>query len=136
MANRFDGKSALVTGAASGIGLETARLLAAEGASRLVLVDREEIGWTAPCQAFCIRGDVADESLWAANRDAIGRIELALLNAGVSSAGPITELELAEWRRVLEINLDGTFLALPCALRCGRWRTGPARLWSRRPRPG
>lgn len=117
MANRFEGQTALVTGAASGIGLETARLLADEGISRLVLVDRERIEWAESDDVVCIQGDVADEALWNAFGQRIGRIDLAVLNAGVSGAGPIAELELAEWRRVLAINLDGMFLGLRAALR-------------------
>ena len=45
------------------------------------------------------------------------RLDHALINAGVANGGPLTELDFAEWRRILSINLDGAFLGLRCALR-------------------
>jgi 2-keto-3-deoxy-L-fuconate dehydrogenase len=117
MKPRFDGKRALVTGAASGIGLATSRLLACEGAEHLVLVDRAEIAWDLPCAATLINGDVADEQLWDIHLTDIGRLDLAVLNAGVSGAGVIVELELAEWKRIMAVNLDGGFLSLRAAMR-------------------
>jgi 2-keto-3-deoxy-L-fuconate dehydrogenase len=117
MTQRFQGRRALVTGAASGIGLATARLLASEGAAHLVLVDRAEIAWDLPCPAMLINGDVSDEQLWDTHRGAVGRLDLAVLNAGVSGAGMIVELEMAEWRRIMAVNLDGSFLSLRAAMR-------------------
>jgi NAD(P)-dependent dehydrogenase (short-subunit alcohol dehydrogenase family) len=114
----FAGRSILVTGAASGIGLATARLLADSGAGRLLLVDRDaealqsmELG----CELVRVAGDVADPELWA--RTSLGRVDHAVVNAGVPGVAPITEMPFAEWRRVLSANLDGAFLALQAALR-------------------
>src|SRR4029077_7954217 len=59
-------------------------------------------------------GDVSDEAFWQSIN--LGRIDHAVVNAGVASAGPIVDLSLAEWRRVPSVNLDGTFLTLRSAL--------------------
>lgn len=106
-----------MTGAASGIGLATAHLLAREGAKRVVLVDRARIEWDQTCPALCITGDVADEQLWEFHREEIGRLDLAVVNAGVSGASPIVDLGFDEWRRIMAVNLDGAFLSLRAALR-------------------
>lgn len=117
---RFEGKTALVTGAASGIGLATARLLAERGAARLVLTDIDRAALESVDLPGAERhaGDVADEGFWDALD--LGAIDLAIVNAGVSSGGPIAELDFAEWRRVLSVNLDGAFLTLRAAMRAIR----------------
>jgi 2-keto-3-deoxy-L-fuconate dehydrogenase len=115
MAHDFSNKTALVTGAASGIGLATARALAAGGVARLLLVDRQSIPWDGICPATILTGDVTDEAFWDAQD--LGSLDLAVINAGVSGAGKIAELEFAEWRRILSVNLDGAFLSLRAAMR-------------------
>lgn len=111
----------LVTGAASGIGLATARLLAGAGATPLALTDRiagtleaavGDIGGAVP-----LAGHVADEQFWAEAAPSLSGLRLAVINAGVSSSGPIDEVEFAEWRRVMSANLDGAFLSLRAAVR-------------------
>lgn len=119
----FTGKTALITGAASGIGLTTAHHLAGHGVSRLILCDldseklTEAAGTIAGPELVLRRGDVADEGHWRDLEPDLTGIDLALLNAGISSGGPIAELDLAEWRRVLSINLDGTFLSLRAVMK-------------------
>ena len=112
----FTGRTALVTGAASGIGLHTARWLEAHGIAELVLVDmdgatleREE--WT--CENRCFAGDVADPALWDRIGAELHQIDHAVLNAGIAGCGKtIAETSFAEWRRTVATNQDGVFLGL------------------------
>lgn len=114
---RFAGKSALITGAASGIGRAVAEYLAADGILQLILVDRDAAALEAlqlSCRVDRIVGDVADLALWS-GRD-LGQLDFAIINAGIASAAPIAKLDFDEWRRVLAVNLDGAFLSLQAAL--------------------
>lgn len=117
---RFANKTALITGAASGIGLATANHLAAEGAARLVLIDRDAdalIALDLPCPIQALPGDVADETFWALAEPLIGPLDLAVINAGVAGASAIRDLAYDEWRRILSVNLDGAFLTLRASMR-------------------
>lgn len=119
----FTGRTALITGAASGIGAACARFLAAHGAAALILTDLDRAGLEAlelPCATTRIPGDVADPAHWEAVAEHLQELDHAVLNAGVASGGPIAELDFAEWRRVLGINLDGAFLSLRASLRALR----------------
>ena len=109
----------LVTGAASGIGLATATLLA-DTAERLILVDRDADALARvalPCTVDLLPGDVADEDFWESAAPYLGGLTHAVVNAGVAGAGAIAGLDFAEWRRILSVNLDGAFLTLRAAMR-------------------
>ena len=114
----FSGKTAFVTGAASGLGLGMAQLLAASGA-RVVLADVDADACEAAARAILASGgraestplDVRDAQLFeerfAAAWEAHGRIDLLFNNAGIGAAGDARDVELDTWRRVVEINLMG-----------------------------
>ena len=119
---RFAGKTAIVSGAAFGIGRATAERLAAEGA-RLVLIDvAAEIDDVAGAlradgaAALAVRGDVAQEPTWQrANglaRSAHGGVDVLVSNAFVNRRGPAHELSRASWDTVLGVNLTATFLGV------------------------
>ena len=118
--NDFEGRTALVTGAASGIGAACARLLDQRGASKLFLVDVDEAGMRAldlACEVEFVTGSVADEALWSKLEPELSGLDHAVVNAGIASNGPIAEISFADWRRVLDVNLDGAFLTLSTAMR-------------------
>lgn len=117
---QFAEKTALITGAASGIGRATAELIAQSGASQLVLVDRDPriSRLKMACPALPLVGDVSDESFW--DSADLGEIDHAVINAGIALTGPIENLSFADWRCVLSVNLDGAFLTLRASLRAMR----------------
>lgn len=118
--NEFNGKAALITGAASGIGAASALWLARQGVARLVLVDRDApalAALTLPCEVLSYPGDVTDEALWDRIEAGAGPLDYAVINAGIAGGAPIAAMSLAEWRATLSVNLDGAFLALRCATR-------------------
>ncbi|WP_428027851.1 SDR family NAD(P)-dependent oxidoreductase [Altererythrobacter sp.] len=116
----FSGRVALVTGAASGIGAACARWLDAHDIERLVLVDVDEDGLgrlALSCRVERHIGSTADPELWKRIEEGLGRLDHAVINAGVASGSAIADTGFEEWRRVLSINLDGAFLSLRTAMR-------------------
>jgi NAD(P)-dependent dehydrogenase (short-subunit alcohol dehydrogenase family) len=117
---RLEGRVAFVTGAASGLGLASARRFAEEG-SAVVGFDlaAPPEGDTAAFAHFVV-GDVRHEEAVAAALDGVvaahGRLDVVLTAAGVAGGGPVHLVELAEWERVLAVNLTGTFLVCKHAL--------------------
>ena len=122
--DRFPGKVAFITGAASGIGRATALAFAAEGA-RVAILDRtadvlKETGEAvkdAGGEVLAIASDVSvPEQVKAAVAQVVerfGRLDLAFNNAGVENkAQPLHEIELEEWDRILGINLRGAFVCM------------------------
>jgi NAD(P)-dependent dehydrogenase (short-subunit alcohol dehydrogenase family) len=118
---RADGKVALVTGAALGLGRAAALLLAREGA-RVALTDTKAPEGQAAVdqivkaggQAIFIHHDVAQEADWeraiAATLERFGRLDVVVNNAGVALAGSVEDCTLEQWRWLMSINLDGVFL--------------------------
>lgn len=114
---------AIVTGAARGIGLATAKILAGEGC-RVAMVDRD--GETlAPAVrevpgaiALCRDVSVPDQvnAFIAETLKAFGRIDCLVNNAGVADFGPIEQTDFARWRTVMDTNLDGVFLCSQAAI--------------------
>ena len=110
-------KTALITGAARGIGLATAHLMTQQG-YQIAMVDKDEdelhktVGDVDRSKAFIC--DVADpdavEAMVAGVSDWSGQIDVVVNNAGVADFGPIEETDFARWRRVMATNLDGVFL--------------------------
>ncbi len=116
---RLEGKVALITGAAGGIGAACARLFAGEGA-RLLLVDREA-GAPAPEGAREFAGDVSRpedmEGAVAAAGEAFGGLDIAILNAGIEGAvAPLAEYDAETFDKVIAVNLRGVFLGLKYAM--------------------
>jgi len=111
MAGRLDGKVCVITGAASGIGAETARLFAEQG-GRVVGVDVNP----GSEGEVTIQADVTDEDqvrdLYAKARRELGRIDVLFNNAGISPADDTSTLEtsLEAWQRVQDANLRSVFL--------------------------
>jgi len=135
MRGQVEGKIALVTGGASGIGAAVAELLAREGAS-VVVTDVDDLRGPdvvagiakAGHEAMFLQQDVTSEPRWIAVIAEVekrhGRLDILVSNAGIGIAVPsITEMSLADWRRQTAINLDGVFLSVKHSLPLMR-RTG------------
>src|SRR5690242_6196848 len=118
----LDGKVAVVTGAASGIGLATARRFAAEGAW-VVIVDRNaEAGELAAKEidGRFVAGNVGDPEAWAAivatAEESFGGLDIAYLNAGITTGeGNMTALTDKQYRRIMAANVDGVVFGVRAA---------------------
>jgi NAD(P)-dependent dehydrogenase (short-subunit alcohol dehydrogenase family) len=124
--NRLDGKVALISGAARGIGAETARLMAQAGA-KLVVADvldepgRQTTGAirAAGGEAEYVHLDVTSEEDWTAAvalaTQRYGRLDVLVNNAGVFVGKGIEEIGLDEWNRLVAVNMTGVFLGTKLA---------------------
>ncbi len=104
---RLDGKQVIVTGAASGIGQAVAALFLREGATVLA-VDRVAEGIPTGCRV-CI-ADVTDEAAADAAVAGFGGVDVLVTAAGISLGKPAAETTLADFQRVMAVNVTGTFL--------------------------
>ncbi len=127
-AGSFAGKTALVTGAGSGIGKSTAKLFAYSGA-RIAVLTRSRVEAEATCEeirhgggeCLALATDISKGSEMEAAFDEIhrtwGRLDLVVANAGINGVwGPIDQIEEEEWEKVMNVNLKGTFLTVKHAI--------------------
>ena len=125
--NRLDGKVALISGAARGIGGETARLMFEAGAKVGVADVLDERGRetvraleTAGGDALYLHLDVTSEEEWSAAIAAVvgrfGKLDILVNNAGLFLGKDIEAASLAEWQRLCAVNLTGVFLGTKLAL--------------------
>jgi len=125
----LEGKRVVVTGGTSGIGEATSRRFLDEGAQVVALaVGEEEVSTAAqriPGLAAAVRCDVADEAQVADAFEGVdellGGVDVLVANAGISIRKPFLEIEEADWRRVLDVNLTGVF---HCAQQAARRMVG------------
>ncbi len=125
---KLSGKTALVTGAASGIGLEIARSMAREGAA-VAIADIATDAAAAAVHAlesegahtFALAMDVTSEAQVdagiAQTVQRFGRLDILVSNAGVQIIAPIHECSFEDWRKLIGVHLDGAFLTTRAALR-------------------
>ena len=125
---RLKDQVAVITGAASGIGLEIARTFVGQGAA-VAIADLDAVAAAAAAaelsvgtgRAMHVAMDVTreDEVDSAITRvvETLGRIDILVCNAGIQVISPVEALSLADWHRVLSVHLDGAFLATRAVLR-------------------
>ena len=125
----FAGRTALITGAAHGIGAAVARALAAEGARvvgtdldllgmRRLVTELRHCGYDAHGRALDVRDTAAVEAAVAEVEDVVGPIDVLVNVAGILRAGPVLDLDDDAWRELLDVNLGGV-------VRCSRAVAGP-----------
>jgi 3-hydroxybutyrate dehydrogenase len=125
---RLDGKTAIITGAASGIGKEIAMVYAAAGA-KIAIADLNQAGADAAAaeikakggQAIGVAMDVSDEKAVEAGVDltakTFGNIDIVISNAGIQIVKPVNEFPFADWKKMMAIHLDGGFLITKAAMK-------------------
>lgn len=130
MARRLEGKAALITGAASGIGAATAEAFVREGA-RVLMTDLQfdkGVSLARRLDADYMHHDVADEDQWiaAVSRATarFGRLDIVVNNAGVFIAESIEDVNLDVWNKVIGVNLTGTMLGLKHGIRAMKGNPG------------
>jgi 3alpha(or 20beta)-hydroxysteroid dehydrogenase len=121
---RVDGKVAIITGGARGLGASHARLLAAEGA-KVVIGDvlddpgaqlADDIGDAARYVHLDVSNpDQWDEAVSTATGQ-FGKLNVLVNNAGIVNGAPIHKFRLDKWQRVIDVNLTGTFLGIRCVV--------------------
>ncbi len=121
---RLAGAVAVVTGAARGLGLATARRLVDDGAHVVladILAPDPDVAGGLGARASVERCDVADsgavDALVAKAQRRFGHLDIMVANAGVGGGAPVVEMTDDEWRRVLSVNLEGAFYGCRAAAR-------------------
>jgi len=125
---RLDGKVAIVTGAASGIGKRIAEVYAANGAA-VAIADLNPGGAQATAKELADKGakaigiamDVTDEAAVDAGVDAVvkqlGAVDILVSNAGIQIVNPVDTFAYADWKKLMAIHVDGAFLTTRACLR-------------------
>ncbi|MEV5652328.1 glucose 1-dehydrogenase [Nocardia sp. NPDC052254] len=121
---RVDGKVALVSGGSRGMGAAHARLLVAEGASVIIgdVLDEEGAALAAELGAAAryVHLDVTEPEQWSAAVGTavgdFGKLDVLVNNAGIINGNSLRRFELDQWRRILDVNLTGTFLGMQAAV--------------------
>jgi len=132
MNGRLHNKTAVVTGAASGIGAASARRCVAEGAQVLLTDLNQEAGRALAeelgSSALFMHQDVSSPDDWnslqALLRERFGRLDVLVNNAGILIPGNLEQATLDEWQRIMQVNATSTFLGCQCALRMMKAHTG------------
>ena len=115
--NRLEGKTAIITGGASGIGFETARLFISEGASVVIADINEMAGYAAAVElgdkCRFIKTDVSDKSsAFMCINDTlkrIGKLDILINNAGITSDSSLLKMSSEQFEKVIDVNLKGVF---------------------------
>ena len=125
---KLQDKVAVITGGASGIGAATARLFVQEGA-KVVLVDLNEEKGKAfeaelkaqNAEAIFVKANITSEeevqNIYKETIATFGKVDIVFNNAGIGRVTPTEELEYAEWRNTVNVDLDGVFLVARDAIR-------------------
>ncbi len=124
MTGRLSNKVALITGAGSGIGFACARRFAEEGAAIVGLDLKASEQWheieSISDRALFFEGDVTSlerqQAVVASAIETFGSLDVLVTSAGIGDAGPVHMVEEAAWRRVIDINLSGTFFSAKAVL--------------------
>jgi sorbitol-6-phosphate 2-dehydrogenase len=127
---RLEGRNAIVTGAAQGLGEAIACRLAAEGCAGVTVADINEerakavaaaITETHGCKTLALRTNVTDEAdvdaMVGQTKEAFGSVDILVANAGILIAHDITEFPADAWKKVIDVNLYGYFLCARAAAR-------------------
>ncbi|OFL18202.1 3-alpha-hydroxysteroid dehydrogenase [Corynebacterium sp. HMSC067D03] len=121
---RFDGKVALVTGGASGMGAADCKLFVEEGAKVVIADLNEELGGALANElgdnAIFVKLNVADEQDWkdaiAATNEAFGRLDILVNNAGILQMTGVEDTTLEQFQKIMAVNVDGVFLGMKYAI--------------------
>jgi acetoin reductase-like protein len=123
MTHRHQGKTAIVTGGASGIGEGIARRLSADGAN-VVIADLNgtlaravalDIGATALAFELDVTDEASIDELMAVATGNFGGLDIMVNNAGIIQIAPVTRTEYSDWKRLMDVNVDGVFLGCRAA---------------------
>ena len=125
--NNIKDKVVIITGASSGIGEATARLLAKEGAKLVLAARREEKlkaivdaiiseGGEAIYQVTDVTNSKENERLVARAKEVYGKVDVIFLNAGIMPSSPLSALKVEEWNQMVDINLKGVLNGLAAVL--------------------